>query len=977
MGQVWAGTEVASEARVALKLMRKTASEHRARFEREGELGRSVVHPNVRRVREVVDWDGAPVMVMDLLDGQSLAERIGRGPKLGLDDAATVLVQVISAVGTMHALGVVHRDIKPENVFLVEGALERAMVLDLGIAKHAEAEPEDLGNAPTATGTPLGTPSYMAPEQMLGEPSADDRVDVWAIGVLAHELVSGVLPTAADNVGQVMKRVLMGDLPSLAASAPWAPRAVAEIVDQALRASPEVRASLADLLDVLLPFARVVPPRFGPPKTRRALPTGERTGPTVGAAVARHNLPRAATSFVGRTELVRDVRAKLGPGALVTLTGAGGSGKTRLAIECARAVSLGYEGGVWLVDLGRVAEGSRVEAAVVAAIPSSGGPSSLAARLEELGGRAPTLLLLDNCEHVLDDVASVIDAILRACTNVAILATSREAIGIAGEEAFAVEPLVVPTQAELGGAIEALAAVESVALFVERARQSDRSFAPSNEEVRAVAQICRKLDGLPLAIELAAARVRVLGVLPLARRIAEHLELLSSGVRGTSPRHKTLRAAIAWSHELLTPGDQRVFRALGVFEGSFSLDAVCSVASADAATGDGGARVLDVVARLVDKSLVLVERRGGEPRFRLLETVRAFAREELERAGESAEVRDRHADFFVAQAEKAVHAGRLSTEVADAELDDVLAADRHAVGLPGGSAKSLRLLIGLERYIQHAGLYALGIAWADRALSDRASLPPDLVARGLHSAAAHRIFSGAPEQARPFAEEALAVARPMGDPRVLGAALAIAGLVADRTMDLVTAEARYLEALACFRASGDQGRAAATLNNLGDIAFGRGDVALALARQSEALAHARRASDDYMLPIVLAVVALLSARTDRLVEARAELAEAVAVSSRTRAQRAGADTLDAAVHVAERSGEPTLALRWYAASEALRARIRAPTDEYYAVLHREAVARAAGAQEAEVARATSEAGSRLGLEHALEEVATWLSRAPG
>ena len=976
MGQVWAARVEGSTDRVALKMLHRAAAAERTRFEREARAAAAVVHPNVRGVRELVEHEGAPVMVMELLDGEGLDRWIAAREQPSVEEAATVLSQIVSAVGAMHAAGVVHRDLKPENVFLVDRDVTRVKVLDFGIAKLADPEGTDASSAATVTSTPIGTPLYMAPEQLLGEPTADDRVDVWAVGVMAYQLFSGVLPTAAENVGQVMKKVLTRDLVPLAALARTVPAELVDVVERALRSSAEARVPLTELLATLGRFCRIAVPRFGAPSTRRAATTDERAsaGATLGATapvtVARHNLPRTPTRFVGRDASLLELGQRVRPGALVTLTGAAGSGKTRLAIEAARAALDAHAGGAWFVDLGRTSDAARVEATVVASVPAPGG-ASLSAWLEAVAARGPMLLVVDNCEHVIEDAAAVVDAILGACPEVCVLATSREPLGVAGEETLAVPPLGVPA-ADVTVPLEAVLASEAVALFVDRARLADRAFEPDATEARAIAEICRRLDGLPLAIELCAARVRVLGVTELARRIGDHLDLLTGGSRSATPRHKTLRAAIEWSYALLGPEEMRVLRALGVFEGSFGLEAACAVAGRDGSS-DGDAKVIDVVSRLVDKSLLVVERRSGGPRFRLLETVRAFSREELERAGELDVIRERHARHFVARAESMAALSKLSIDAVELEVDDLVAADHWVFSRPDGPRRSVALAAGLQKYFQHRGLYGFSRAWLDRVLAAPAALDARSLATALHAAAGVRIFSGDYAGAAPLTGEALRVAREVGDPLLIGSALNILGLVADRTGDLDSAERSYVEALECFKAGGSDSRAATALNNLGDIAFGRGDVALALERQTAALEHARRACDDYLLPVVLAAVALLSACSGRREDGRRHLRDAVAHARRTRAQRAGADALDAALHVAAAEGEHARALSWYAASSALRARIQAPTDDYYLRLHEAAVAAGTAALGHAAAGAATSAGAALDLPAALDEVAAWLA----
>ena len=368
----------------------------------------------------------------------------------------------------------------------------------------------------------------------------------------------------------------------------------------------------------------------------------------------RHNLPGTLTSFVGRTRELEEVRGLLRSARLVTLTGVGGVGKTRLALEAVAGLLDDFPDGVWLVELGPVSEPGLVAPTVMAALGLSSGAAATAGsvtdRLCEYLEERRVLLLFDNCEHLVDGTAELVHELLSRCPRVSIAATSRELFGLPGEVAWRVPPLSVPTGVVAG--VSDLAGSDAVTLFYERARSAQAGFDLSAANAAPVGQICRRLDGIPLALELAAARIRVLGAHQIAERLDDRFRLLKGGARSSVPRHQTLRATVDWSHDLLPVPERIALRRLAVFPGSFDLEAAEAVVGDEGPAAGGGFEVLDLVSRLVDKSLVGVEGGSIEVRYRLLETVREYAGEKLVEAGETQSSQRRHRDFFLALAER-------------------------------------------------------------------------------------------------------------------------------------------------------------------------------------------------------------------------------------------------------------------------------------------------------------------------------------
>jgi predicted ATPase/class 3 adenylate cyclase/DNA-binding CsgD family transcriptional regulator len=507
-------------------------------------------------------------------------------------------------------------------------------------------------------------------------------------------------------------------------------------------------------------------------------------------------LPAQLTSFVGRDAELIQLRELLAANRAVTLTGAGGVGKTRLAIQVAAQLAGEFGEGVWYVDLAPVTDPEIVPAAVARALglPDQPGRSTMDSLLWFVRDRQ-MLLVLDNCEHLLDASAELVIALLSVAARLTLLATSREAIGVAGEVSWR-----VPSLSLAGEAIE---------LFTDRARHARPDFAISGEDAGTVGEICRRLDGVPLAIELAAARVRALSLAEILEGLHDRFRLLTGGARTAVRRQQTLRASVDWSHGLLTGPERVLFRRLAVYLGGFDLDA----AQAISVGGDVERyQVLDQLTLLVDKSLVVADDGGRRTRYRLLETVRQYALEKLGESGEADSVRSRHRDYYTALA--AVLDAPADTEYeqrlehAETEIDNLRAAfawsrESSEVELALALASTLHPL-WLAR-----GRIREGLAWFDTALADVDAHHPEVVtavwARALADVASLGIRLGAVES-RDQAQQALAIAREVDDPALVARALTACGSIAAYSSDAELAQACFSEATELARAVGDRWR---------------------------------------------------------------------------------------------------------------------------------------------------------------------------
>lgn len=598
-----------------------------------------------------------------------------------------------------------------------------------------------------------------------------------------------------------------------------------------------------------------------------------------------NNLPVQLTSFIGREREIAAVKGILATARLLTLTGAGGAGKTRLALQVAAELLEEFAEGVWLVEFGALSDPALVPQTVAASLGlREHSERPILTILTDFLQFKRVLLVMDNCEHVVAECARLTDHLLRACPDMRILVTSQTTLGVPGEVAYGVPPLALPDPRPAPSP-EQLTQFEAVRLFVERASLSKPGFAVTADNAAAVAQVVHQLDGIPLAIELAAARAKVMSVQQISARLEDRFRLLTAGARTAAPRHQTLKAAMDWSYELLTGPERTLLRRLSVFAGGWTLEA----AEAVCAGGDvEGGQVLDLLARLVDRSLALVEEiPGGATRYRLLETVRQYGRERLRESGEEERTRTRHRDWFLLLAEQAE--GHLQGPEMPVWLDRLeIEHDNFRLALEwcktagGDAAYWLRLAGALWRFWDVRGYWSEGRTWLDGAIAQTAGLLTVSRVKVLNGAAYLASYQGDYARAVALSEESLGLSQRLGDKRGKVSCLNIMGMEACRLEKFDRAAELGKESFVLSQEVGDWWGAVEARVVLAIAARAQGDFERASTLLEEIVSHVRQVGDKYRLAVALNYLGLVKRELGDYARAKALLEETLALAQELR-----------------------------------------------------------------------------------------------
>lgn len=959
MGEVYRARDSRLGRDVALKILPpafSSDSDRLQRFEKEARSASALNHPNIITIHELGQEGATRYIAMELVAGKTVRDLLNAGG-LPLRKAVDVAAQIAEGLTKAHEAGIAHRDLKPENLMVSGDGFVK--ILDFGLAKvtsSPEHSPDLLtaSAALTPAGAVLGTAGYMSPEQATGQP-LDFRSDQFSFGLVLYEMVAGKRAFKRSTAAETLVAILREQPDPITIHNREAPAPLCWVIERCLAKDPEKRyASTRDLARELAAIRGCF--TESPAKRADSRPS---------------NLPAQPTGFVGREKEMSAIKELLlRPDVrLATITGPGGIGKSRLALQVAAGTGGHFTGGIYFVPLYPVNDQALIASAIVQTleIREAGVQSPLEMLRQHFQDvlRTPALLLLDNFEHLLQAAPLVAD-LLAMAPNLKILVTSRAALHVYGEHEFPVPPLALPDP-HSASSVQALLQCPSVALFVQRAVAAKPDFELSQENSAAVTEICARLDGLPLALELAAARVKVLSPSALLSRLASRMQLLTGGARDLPQRQQTLRAAMDWSYDLLDPAEQRLFRRLSVFVGGCNLEGIEAVCDA---RNDLGLDLLDGMASMVDKSLVRqAEQEEGESRFHMLETIREYALEKLEASGEGPVTKRAHSAYCLVLAEEETaeqspaettrwlqrmtreHHNFLSAlewliVTKDAEwglrlgaalfrfweMRESLAEGRDGLAkvlkLPGAAAPTKtrqRALFAAGVLAGEQGDYLSAESLIQEALEIARQLHDDRAAAVcLNALAVHARDRGDASLARCLFEESLAVWRGLGDSEAIARCLSNLANVARLQGDYSRAHSLYAECLSIFQASGNQTGAAWSLNYQGDVLHDRGDAAAARVLYEQAQAIFRQLGDRWGIAGTQADLGNLALEQRDYLTALSLYGESLKLFYQLEHKRGIARLLECFAAAAAAQFEAERSLRLAGAAAALRKNIGAP-----------------------------------------------------
>lgn len=959
MGEVYRAWDARLDRSVAIKILPLALStdiDGLRRFEREARSASTLNHPNIITIHDLGQDGTTHYIAMELVEGKTLRDLLVTG-LLPMRKTIEFATQIAEGLTKAHEAGISHRDLKPENLMVTHDGFVK--ILDFGLAKLSSTNQERPDTCTaiafgTEQGLVFGTVGYMSPEQARGD-RLDFRSDLFSFGLVLYEMVTGKRPFQRNTAAETIVAILREQPDPIGKQSRDAPAPLCWAIDRCLAKDPHERyVSTRDLARELA----AIRDRF-------------LEKPTKQAPSRPINLPVQRTGFVGRekevvavSELLRckDVR-------LVTVTGPGGIGKTRLAVHVASDLAEHFPGGTHFVSLSSLSDPGLIASVIIQTlgIREAGGQSPLEILKEELQDslQSPMLLLLDNFEHLMQAAPTVAE-LLTVSSNLKIMVTSRAALHLYGEHEFPLPPLAMPN-ALATLPVEVLSGYPSVALFVQRAVAVKPDFQLSLQNASAVVEICARLDGLPLAIELAAARVKVLSPSSLLTRLASRLQLLTGGSKDMPRRQQTLRAAIDWSYDLLSAAEQKLFRRLSVFVGGCTLESVEAVCDT---RGDLGLDLLDAMASLVDKSLAQqLDQAKGESRFAMLETIREYASGKLEASGEYAATKRAHAAFCLVIAEEE------TTDHPDAEglgwVDhfqnehDNFRAALEWLTEAGNSEWGLRLGTALFRFweiryylaegrdrlgrllklegnecatkVRMRALFAAGVlagaqgdyAAADALIHESQDIAAELgdetaVAISMNALAVFARDRGDAPVAKVLFEASLGLWRDLGDQKAIGRALSNLANVLKLQGDFDRARSLYAECLVIFRALGDRAGVAWSLNHQGDVACDQGDCAAAQALYEQGLEIFRELGDKPGIAATLADLGTLAREQNNYAMARSLFGESIKLFQDLNHKRGIARLLECFACLAAIQLKPERSLRLAGAAAALRQDIGIP-----------------------------------------------------
>jgi len=845
--EVYLGEHIHLNIQAAIKVLHGQLASHDVEsFLTEARTLAHLRHPHIIQVLDFGVEGTTPFLVMDYAPGGNLRQRHPKGTQLPLDTIISYVMQVAKALQYAHQKKLIHRDIKPENMLL--GRNNEVLLSDFGIAIMIQSSrsqhPQDTA----------GTIAYMAPEQLRGKPSPAS--DQYALGIAVYEWLCGDRPFHG-TFAELHSQHLSVAPPSLYERVPSIPTAMEHVVLKALAKDPKERFASVHA------FARALEEVVKVESSGRTLFVFAPDSPEDHSAEAEqvsdplqvrfNNLPGPLTQLIGREHEMQSVSTLLQRSEVrfVTLTGPGGVGKTRLGLQVANDLLDDFADGVCFVSLAPISDPNLVFPTIAQALGiKEAGEQPLADLLQTYLHDKHLLLLLDNFEQVLPAVPGLSN-LLTTCPQLKILVTSRAVLHIRGEHEFPVPPLALPDLTHLPGS-EGLSQNAAVAFFLHCAQTARPGFQLTSANTRTIAEICVRLDGLPLAIELAAPRIKLLSPQALLTRLEHRLQVLTSGAQDAPVRQQTLRNTLAWSYDLLDAEEQRLFRRLSVFVGGCTLEAVEGLSTT---LGDTSAHILDGVASLMDKSLLRqVEQEGEEPRLLLLATIREYGLEALAASGEMASTRRAHAVYYLRLSEDA------ETEIGgpqqaawldrlEREHDNLRAAllwsleqaeNEEATDGEPRMETALRLGGALRDFWRIHGYISEGRNFLERALAESGGIEASVQAKALIAAANLAFIQSDYDRTEMLSQESLRLYRELEDQPGIAFSVYLLGFVAWTRGNIAKARSLLTESLALARAVDDEQRAAWSVFVQGLLESSQGEYARAHTLFEESLAIHRR-----------------------------------------------------------------------------------------------------------------------------------------
>ncbi|MBA4184055.1 MAG: protein kinase [Acidobacteria bacterium] len=941
MGEVYLAEDTKLDRKVALKILPPEFAEdadRMSRFVREAKAASALNHPNIITIHEIGEAGGTHFIATEFIDGKTLSD-YAKSNSLNYKSTLEIAIQVASALDEAHQAGIVHRDIKPDNVMVRKNSLVK--ILDFGIAKLSAPTSTDEEAATaikggTSPGMIIGTANYMSPEQAKGR-EVDARTDIFSFGAVLYEMLTEQQPFTGETINHTIVAILEKEPPPVSQFVKDCPAELEMIIQKTLAKNADNRyQSAKELFNDLkslhkrLEFEDELERNQSPNKNSDAetqIFKAESSEET--PSFPPSNLAQNLSPIIGRKKELAEVKKLLKREnvRLVTMTGIGGAGKTRLAQAVAQSLLNDFKDGVFFVELDAITNAELVASTVAQRLGlKEAGEKPILEILKDYLRDKQILLVIDNFEQVIAAAPNIAE-LLSVAAKLKILITSRTVLHLSSEREFVVPPLSFPADVSQVS-LDELSNYEAIKLFVERARNAKSNFVLQEENARSVTEICVRLDGLPLAIELAAARVKILSPQMILTKLENSLKLLTGGARDLPARQQTMRGAVEWSYELLSEDEKKLFRRLAVFAGGFTIEsaeAVCAdyeLQMTNDEPSEDRIEVLDLVASLVDKSLLAAkEQTGGETRFRLLEVVREYALESLETSGEAEAMRRRHADYFLALgeasephlqgAESAEWLNRL-----EEEHDNLRAALAYL--LERDAIMAARLAAAIRSYWTLHNHLVEGRKSLKAALERGAAAPAAVRFKMLNGLALAARLQGDYAAAREAYEEGLAEGKAANDLQQITMSSLGLGVVAKRQGDYSAARQIFEEGLAISRKLNDKSGIAITLNMLGDLARTEGNNAAARPLLEEALALHKQNGNKEGICISLGNLGAVAYDENDLLTAHSHYTDALAAARELGNKIDISLSLDGFAALAAKHGDAERATRLAAVAEHLR-----------------------------------------------------------